>query len=150
MEHLDPPADALWDERRLWFEAEEQRRAGAGGPVFSEQASALLIDLQAVFCAGAWAAAVILAGAIVESQTEASKVFTGAPSRDLRWLRALRNRLLHEDRGAPALTIEDQWTRREQWERSARRAVSILFQVMYPGVPGRPAAGSESGGEERL
>ena len=86
---------------------------------------------------------VVLAAIIVESQAEASKLRRGAPADDLRWLRALRNRLVHEDRGAPALTIEDQWTGRADWEKNARRAVLIVFKVMYA----RPDR--ELGGEAR-
>jgi hypothetical protein len=91
-----------------------------------------LIDLQAAYCAGAWAAVVILAAAIVETQAEAGKRRTAASAEELRWLRALRNRLLHEDRGDPVLTIQDQWTGRDHWQGQARRAVGVVFQVMYP------------------
>lgn len=132
MEHLDPPDPVLWDERRLWFEERQAARAAAGTrgrP--SEQATALLLDLQAAFCAGAWATVVILAGAVVEMQAEASKQRRAAAAEELAWLRGLRNALLHEDQGRPALTIEDQWTRRREWERNARRALELVFAVSY-------------------
>jgi hypothetical protein len=132
MEHLDPPDPRVWDERRLWFEGLEAEWAEHGGAVFSEQAAALIIDLQAAFCAGSWAAVVILGGAIVETQTEASKRHP-ASAEELRWLRALRNRLLHENRGEPVLTIEQQWTGRRLWEDHARRAVRLVFEAMYGG-----------------
>lgn len=132
MEHLDPPDPLVWDERRLWFEERQQAhaRAGTRGRL-SEQATALLLDLQAAFCAGAWATVVILAGAIVEMQAEASKQRRAADARELAWLRGLRNSLLHEDRGKPVLTVEDQWTGRSQWERHARRAIEVVFSVSY-------------------
>jgi len=135
MEHLELPDEAVWDERRLWFEAQETARSRGGAPAPSEQACALMIDLQAVFCAGAWAAAVILASAIVESQGPAVGRDRGGPSfEDLGWLRDLRNRLLHENPCAPALTIDDQWTARKTWERHARRAVEIALAALYPGA----------------
>jgi len=134
MEHLDRPDETLWDERRLWFEAQEATRSHGGAPAPSEQACALMIELQAVFCAGAWAAAVILASAIVESQEAAVGWDRGGPNfEDLGWLRDLRNRLLHEDPRDPALTIDDQWTARKTWERHARRAVEIALAALYPG-----------------
>jgi len=137
MEHLDRPDEAVWDERRLWFEGREAAHARAGAPAPSEQACALMIDLQSVFCAGAWSAAVILAAAIVDCQARASGTRDSDVPRGLdpdtwRWLRALRNRLVHEDRSAPALTIDDQWQRRAEWERHARRAVEAAFAVLYP------------------
>ena len=147
MEHLDVPDPAAWEARRQWFEALEAAcgRAGAAAP--SEQACALMIDLQATFCAGAWAACVILAAAIVDSQAREAKSLglghkgevPGLARGELRWLRDLRNRLVHEDRNKPVIAIEDQWTRRPSWERHARRAVEAAFAALYPGA----AAGRE-------
>jgi len=133
MEHLDRPAEAEWDERRLWFEEQEALHARAGARFPSEQACALMIDLQAVFCAGAWAAAVIVACAVTEAQGGSRREsLPGVPDSDYRWLRALRNRLCHENRTNPELTVEDQWLRRDLWEERARRAVGIAFAALYP------------------
>jgi hypothetical protein len=142
MEHLDRPDEDVWDERRLWFEGREAAAARAGAPAPSEQACALMIDVQAVFCAGAWSAAVILAAAVIDCQARTSGDRDSATPRGLdsgtwRWLRALRNRLVHEDRANPALTIEDQWQRRSEWEQHARRAVEAAFAVLYPGASPR-------------
>jgi len=131
MDQLEPPDVVLWDERRLWFEAQASAAERRGIRQPSEQASALLIDLQAVFCAGCWATVVILAAAIVEIQAEGSGQ-GGADAAELAWLRRRRNALLHERAGDPALTIEDQWTRRPEWEKHARRAVKVLFHALYP------------------
>ena len=137
MEQLERPTEELWDERRLWFEELEARHAQAGAPAPSEQACALMIDLQAVFCAGAWAAAVILACAVTEAQGGSKREsLPGVPDADYRWLRALRNRLSHENRNDPELTVEDQWQRRRLWEERARRAVAIAFASLYPGTGG--------------
>lgn len=133
MEQLDPPDLETWEARRLWFESleAEASRAGAARRL-SEQACALVIELQAVYCAGAWAAAVILAGAIVEMQAERAGGHVDVAGEDLRWLRRKRNGLIHESRLEPALTIEDQWTRRSLWEGHAKRAITIVFQALYP------------------
>ena len=133
MEQLDPPDPLLWDERRLWFEARQQVQARHGGRRFSEQATALTVELQACFCAGAWVASVILAAVIVESQAEATGRHDAVPAEELVWLRGLRNALLHEDRREPLLTVEDHWTARPDWEKAARRAVSLVFLSLYPG-----------------
>jgi hypothetical protein len=37
MEQLERPEEAVWDERRLWFEAREAACAKAGAPAPSEQ-----------------------------------------------------------------------------------------------------------------
>jgi|TARA_R110002072_G_scaffold123977_3_gene259335 hypothetical protein len=138
MDHLEAPDPLDWDERRLWFEEQEAEAAGEGLRHLPEQAAALLIDLQAVFCSGAWAAAIILAGAVVEAQLKAVGTAAQADGDDQRWLRALRNRLLHAGDGAAILTVQDQWTNRAAWEQQARRAVRLLFATLYAPRPALP------------
>ena len=100
MEQLERPDETLWDERRMWFEDQEAARGRAGAPAPSEQACALMIDLQAAFCAGAWSAAIVVAAAIVDAQATGaggrSADVPGVDQKTLRWLRGLRNRLVHE------------------------------------------------------
>ncbi len=137
MDQLEPPAEESWEERRAWFEARQAEVARAGARKPSEQACALMIDLQAVYCAGAWATSVILSAVIVESQArEAGNLpaiaFPEIARADLTWLYQLRNRLVHERRDDPALTIEDQWLRRDRWQRHAERAIGLAFAALYP------------------
>ena len=131
MEQLERPDELLWDERRLWFEEREVAFAAEGAGQLSEQACALMIDLQAAYCAGAWSAVVILAAAIVDAQSFHAGFPHDALSDERRWLRSLRNRLLHEDRNDPAITIEDQWTKRGDWQRKAKRAVEVALGTLY-------------------
>ncbi|MEM7226255.1 MAG: hypothetical protein AAF495_24980 [Pseudomonadota bacterium] len=132
MDQLERPEELTWDERRLWFEAEEARYSQNGASKLSEQACALMIDLQATFCAGAWAAVVILAATIVEAQLRVdSDIPAGLGRDDLRWLRGLRNQLVHEDPTAPVFTLEDQWTKRDLWQKDARRAVTTALALYY-------------------
>ena len=144
MEHLDRPDEISWDERRLWFEAREAEIGRGGAGALSEQACALTIDLQAAFCAGAWAAVVILAAVIVDAQLREARGGPGRPApAERQWLRRLRNALVHEDPTKPALTLEDHWTRRGEWETYARRAVEAALAALYPapGEGARPGAG---------
>lgn len=137
MEQLEYPDLATWEERRRWFEALEAERSRSGAASrLSEQACALMVDLQAVFCAGAWATTVILAATIVDSQGRFHRPGPDLQS-DLSWLRLTRNALVHEDPREPAITIEDQWTNRPAWERDARRAVQTAMAALYPGAGGR-------------
>lgn len=136
MEQLERPDEALWDERRLWFEERQAAHAAGGaGATLSEQACALMIDVQAAFCAGAWTAVIILAASIADSQAFhggfRSAGRAGPAAEDRAWLRGLRNVLLHENRQSPAITIEDQWIKRPEWERAARRAVEVAFASLY-------------------
>lgn len=136
MEQIDLPDEVTWEERRAWFEAQEAAHGRAGAPAPSEQACALMIDLQATFCVGAWSAAIVLAAAIVDSQAPPGAgrhaAVPGVGRKTLRWLRGLRNRLVHEDPANPVITIGDQWLKRDKWERDARRAVEAAFDALYP------------------
>jgi hypothetical protein len=144
MEQLDYPDLATWEERRRWFEALESERArGGAASRLSEQACALMVDLQATFCAGAWASTIILAATIVDSQGRFHHP-SAELQPDLAWLRLTRNALVHEDPREPAITIEDQWTNRRAWERDARRAVETAMAAIYPNGTGRPAGGREA------
>jgi len=145
MEQLDYPELETWEERRRWFESLEQARGqGGAAAALSEQGCALMIDLQAVFCAGAWAATILLAGTIVDSQARYSRADPALDS-ELAWLRRTRNLLVHENPKAPAITVEDQWTNRRQWERDARRAVAAAMAALYPGAAGRGEATTSQG-----
>ena len=145
MEQLEHPDELTWQERRDWFEDLRDSYAQSGIERPSEQALALMIDLQAVFCAGAWAASVILSAAVVDCQSRARGLkpprdwLPGVSRRDLTWLHGLRNGLMHDARGEATLSIQDQWTKRPEWEAKARRAVDVAFAALYP-----PPCGPES------
>lgn len=132
MEQIEYPELATWEERRRWFESfERERGKGGAARVLSEQACALMIDLQATFCAGAWATTVILAAIVVDSQLRYTPP-DPALQEDLEWLRRTRNALVHESPKAPEITVEDQWMHRREWERAARRAVAATLSALYP------------------
>jgi hypothetical protein len=144
MEQLEYPVLETWEERRRWFETLEAERArGGAASRLSEQACALMVDLQATFCVGAWAATIILAATIVDSQGRFDRPASGLAG-ELGWLRMMRNALVHEDPREPVLTIEDQWTNRRAWEQDARRAVSIAFAALYPGTAELPEQGGRA------
>ena len=132
MEQLERPDQTTWDERRLWLEEREAAYAQGGARTISEQACALMIDLQATFCAGAWSAVVILAAVIVEAQVHVARGGVEQPSfEERKWLRQLRNALVHEGPAGPTLTLEDHWTGRKRWEGHARRAVEAALAALY-------------------
>lgn len=131
IELLEYPPEGEWDERRLWLAAEEERFAVHGAGPLSEQATALVAEMQRCYCAGAWVATVILAGAVVDAQT----LYAGFPDDELAeeraWLRGMRNRLMHENRMDPAVTLEDHWLKGREWQKSARRAVRLALAALY-------------------
>lgn len=141
MDHLECPSPEAWNARRDWFEQIEQGYESAGYLV-SEQACALTADVQAVFCAGAWASVIILAMAVVDAQLRETELpgFRGTTKAllnkananpKLDQLRRKRNALIHVDPDNPALTVDQQWFERSQLESQAREAVTLMFEAFF-------------------
>ena len=135
---LAAPSQRLWQERQAWFQRRLDDGLGDGDAAIGAQAEALLIDLQLSFCAGAWAAAIILAQTVLDADLadrELAGEETGIVLNDIRfgrdyvWLRNRRNDLVHEE-GRTALTVRDQIQDRQHLEAEARRAVELLFKAL--------------------
>ena len=143
MDHLELPDQDTWERRRKWFEQQFDVDAKDwGGYVINEQAYGLLVDLQSVFCVGAWSSVIILSFAVIEAfQIEETgqvgskipaKILLGGLSGEYQWLRKKRNRLLHFS-GRVELSIEDHWSerRRRLDEKNARRAVRLTAGLLF-------------------
>lgn len=142
MNHLECPSREVWESRRKWFEAANDEACIGGCYLLSEQACALSAEVQSVFCAGAWAAVIVLAMAVVDAQLRETEVpgFDGNTARlidasgaapELHQLRQRRNALVHVDPESPAITVDQQWAAREALEREARAAVRFMFRAFY-------------------
>jgi len=106
----------------------------------SDQAAALLAELETIFVAGAWVATVIVAAAVIEAEIRAEGddgqyVNTGVLFReagldqDYDWLRHRRNALLHFT-GEPALTVDMFWFQADELEADAKRAVALVARML--------------------
>ena len=142
MDHLEYPAEQVWDERRRWVESLAEPPTAWGGYSISEQAAALSADVQASFCAGAWVAVVVLAAAVIDAQLreDAMPGFAGnardlitAVGLDARFqeLRKRRNALVHVKPDNPALTVDGQWDDRLALEKEARAAIELMFETFH-------------------
>lgn len=143
MDQLEPPIEELWNQRREWFEQLIHAYGDRHSRLTGEQATALIFEVQCCFCAGAWAAVLILACAVIEAngvevfsngqRKRAGKLWEelklGKPYDDLR-LR--RNALVHVTQGSPGLTLDNQYDDRPALESEARQAVQLMFQAFYP------------------
>lgn len=139
MIHLEHPSSEMWESRRDWFE-QKAAPSDDGGYLLSEQACAMVADLQCAFCAGAWIAVVVLAAAAIDAHLHDAEGFAGnakgvideaGKDPQLHLLRRRRNRLIHSVPGSPAITVEKQWSERGRLEEDARHAVELVFRVFY-------------------
>ena len=133
-------SDVSSEEREAWFR-ETMVRADMGR--LSDQAAALLAELETIFVAGAWVATVILAAAVIEAELRAEGddgrfTNTGVLFReaglgdDFDWLRQRRNALLHFT-GEPALTVDMFWFQAAELEADARRSVMLVAGMLKGG-----------------
>jgi|HigsolmetaAR203D_1030402.scaffolds.fasta_scaffold00118_32 hypothetical protein len=141
-----PPTDAVWRDRADWFEDTLAEARGGSAAEVGEHTAALLIELETVFCAGAWVATVILAAATVEAHLRERLAARGSDApqylntldlfleaglpEDYDWLRRHRNRLVHYA-AEPYLTPDMHWFQAQQLEEEARRAVTLAAQAVY-------------------
>lgn len=105
-----------------------------------DHATALLVDLQCCYCAGAWLAGIVLSISIIDAQlrmgtdrkTGTAKLleryFTGP---DITWLRRLRNAFVHVDIDRPGLSMDDQYLNRDQMMQDAQRAVRMVVHAFF-------------------
>jgi len=139
MIHLEHTSNEMWEVRRDWFE-QEAEPPNDGGYLLSEQACAMVADLQCAFCAGAWIAVVVLAAAAIDAHLHDTEGFIGNAKRvideagadpQLHTLRKRRNALIHASSDSPAITVDQQWSERLRLEEDARLAVKLVFRVFY-------------------
>ncbi len=67
MDQLERPSQRVWENRRRWFEELFDIESKGGAYILGEHALGLLVDLQAVYCCGAFISAVILSCTIIDT-----------------------------------------------------------------------------------
>jgi hypothetical protein len=144
MDQIECPSDEVWQKRRKWFEDLFDIEQRLGIYLIGEQATGLLIDLQSVYCAGAFIACIILACTIVDSQLREVELESGFKGgfgtafniskfkNDLEWLRKRRNRLVHfENSKGIAISVDDHYDRRDEHENDAQKAIMLVAAVLF-------------------
>jgi hypothetical protein len=122
---LAPPDASEWARRARWFWAAHDLNAGPAPLDLDARGEALLGDLEAAFCVGAWAAVILIAWALVEGVERARLAGgDGGPAApDIDWLRARRNLWAHG--GVPDDDV------RADAEGAVRVAFKILFAAAW-------------------
>jgi len=147
MAYLDQPSLGTWSERQAWFEGQLLEQEQQGSFLVSEQACALIGEVQACFCAGAWISVIVFAFTVIDAQLRETEVpgLKGNSKRlledlgfDARFqqLRRRRNRIIHIRPEVPAITVDQQWADRRELESEAREAVELMLEAFFanPGV----------------
>ena len=144
IEWLEHPSRETWDSRRQWFEDLMNETAGKASYIVSEQACALVGEVQMAFCAGAFLAAVVLAMSVVDAQFRQTEMpgYKGSTKGliekvradpELQKLRKRRNSIVHVDKQNPVITVDQQWDDRFELEKEARNAIRLMFEAFHFG-----------------
>ena len=124
MRGLPPPAPDTWRARNEWFWRAHDVNAGPQPLDSDPLAATLLAELELLFCAGAWASAVIVAWTLVEAAERRTARPDAAPASDVDWLRERRNALAHLSATAEA---PDE----AELESMAQGAVRVAFKTLF-------------------
>lgn len=144
MDQINHPSQNIWEQRQEWFEILFDDDKRPGSYMVGEQATGLLVDLQAIYCAGAFISCIIISCTIIDShirETETGPNFEGSIKEafefsdycdELEWLRKTRNRLIHfkETKDLP-VSVDDQWFRREEHEKDAKKSIELVANVLF-------------------
>jgi hypothetical protein len=143
MAYADQPDNKTWREREQWLqELEESFQHPRASYLLSAHGTFLSRDLDLAFCAGAWAAVIIIAHAVIDAVIRDTKCGDYKTSsfhlfgndEDLQWLRKTRNALVHVKEISDIIDeselhrIEKNY---ESLEKDARRVVGLVFRAMY-------------------
>jgi hypothetical protein len=141
MELLNCPEKEIWDKRSSWIE-DQIEQSIKGSHEVSDHATALFMDLQACYCAGAWLSVIILSVSVIDAhlrETEATNTKLGTAKLldsyyfgmdDINWLRRLRNGYVHiADK--PVLELNIQYDKRPELESDATRAIKMVIAAFF-------------------
>ncbi len=132
---LELPSRETWEARRLWFESLGDsfinEHASYG---LSDQACALVGEVQMAFCAGAWVTVLVMAIAVVESHIAEFGRADLSDNPALQVLRKRRNGIVHCQPKHQSISLDQQWSDRTQLETEAKEAVRLMFEVFYSDV----------------
>ena len=135
MEWLEHPSKEAWEARRRSFETLENsfvnERASYG---LSDQACALVGEVQVAFCAGAWVTVLVMAIAVIESHVGEFGYPDLTDNPTWQKLRKRRNSVVHFQEKHPGISIDQQWLNRPQLEAEAKEAAKLMFEVFYSDV----------------
>lgn len=142
MELLSCPEKEICDKRSAWIE-DQIEQSIKGSHLVSDHATALFMDLQACYCAGAWLSVVILSVSVIDAhlrETEAMDTKLGTAklldsyyfgADDINWLRRLRNNYVHIDLNNPLLELNIQYDKRHELESDATRAIKMVIAAFF-------------------
>ena len=146
MELFDSPKIDIWNSRRVWLDNELEKAETGLCYLVSDHSTALFMDMQVAFCAGAWISVIVISISVIDShlrETEANDNSIGTAKllqefyegEEIDWLRKSRNRYVHHNLEKPFLEM-NAWFNQEQLEKDAYKAMKMTIAALFqnPGI----------------
>lgn len=142
MDPFDCPSQEAWDRRSDLIS--EMLREAEKWPSYllSDHATALFMDMERAYCAGAWLSVIVMSVSVIDShlrETEAmdnglgtakllQKYYGGS---NIDWLRKLRNQYVHTDIQNPALEMNAWFDNQAILEKDATTAMQMTINALF-------------------
>lgn len=146
MDLFDSPKIEVWNRRREWLNKELENAETGLSYLVSDHSTALFMDMQVAFCAGAWISVIVMSISVIDShlrETESGDNSIGTAKllqdfyegEEIDWLRKLRNRYVHHNLERPFLEI-NAWFNQTELERDAYKAMRMTIAALFqnPGI----------------
>jgi len=143
---FDGPSQELWLKRRSFLNKIIDD-AETGVYDVSDHATALFMDMQIAYCAGAWLSVVVMSISVIDAhlrETEAMNNSIGTAQlltdyydgEDIDWLRQLRNKYVHLNLSKPILEMNVWFDNQSELEESATKAMKMTVAALFqnPGI----------------
>jgi len=135
------PSQETWNKREEWIDKTIEELE-VGSYLVGEHSTALFFDMRRAYCAGAWISVVVMAISVIDShfrETESgdNNINTAKLLKEhykgdeIEWLRKLRNRYVHVNLDEPLLEMDTWFSRYEQLEADATRAMFISIKAFF-------------------
>ena len=139
-EIFDCPKEETWEKRRIWV-YDELEKAEIGIHSVSDHSTALFMDMQKAFCAGAWISVVVMSISVIDSHLREEiynnnigtakllqEIYEGE---DIDWLRKLRNRYVHHNITNPFLEMNCWFNEQTSLEEDAYKAMKMTISALF-------------------
>lgn len=146
MDYFEQADSETWNKRREWVD-KKLHDSEIGCHLLSDHATALFMDMQLAYCAGAWISVIVMSVSVIDAhlrETEAmdnrigtakllDKYYEGV---DINWLREIRNRYVHLDMNKPLLEMNDWFDNQKEFELNATKAIKMTISALFqnPGI----------------
>ena len=146
MEIFECPKIETWNSRREWLDKELEYAQTGLSYLVSDHSTALFMDMQLAFCAGAWISVIVMSISVIDShfrETESGDNSIGTAKllqdfykgEEIDWLRKLRNRYVHHNLEKPLLDT-NAWFSQTRLEKDAYKAMKMTIAALFqnPGI----------------